>query len=365
MKIMTQRGYGLIEVLVGLTLGLITLLGVTRAFAIFEDQKRSTVSANDIQVAATTAIATLSRDLRNAGYGYAVPGAQGCSVNASFNDNLFTFTLAPVTITQGSGTAPDSINVISADHSGFSVGARLNGVPVPPSNDFCVDDISAINAYDMLIIYQPASTVAANCELVQATNVQWAGCGSKNKVTNSTTSAWNAKDTRWWNNFSTNGIGFGSNARVFDMGTLINRTYEIVANGIAATLSTDSWDTGNQTGTTVNTVLTPIAADIINIQAEYGKDTNADGAVDTWDTNTPTTTAGWQQILAIRIAVAARSPLYEKTVVTPNGTASTWDNGSIDLTLDPSGATMADWNHYRYTVLYTTVPLRNRIWGEP
>ena len=105
----------------------------------------------------------------------------------------------------------------------------------------------------------------------------------------------------------------------------------------------------------------------MQLKAQYGKDTNDDGQVDSFDSTQPTTSAEWAQIVAVRVAVVARSSLMEK----PNATTGlcdtttaasvnmpTWSGGTFDLSAN------ADWQCYRYKTFETTVPLRNMIWKQ-
>jgi type IV pilus assembly protein PilW len=114
----------------------------------------------------------------------------------------------------------------------------------------------------------------------------------------------------------------------------------------------------------------------VMMQAMYGKDTNGDGKVDTYEKSmpSPATNADWKNVLSVRIAVVARSNQFEKDVVT--STVPVWDvgsaiavtgavscnGGSKCLSLDVS--TLADWQHYRYKVYDTIVPLRNALWND-
>jgi type IV pilus assembly protein PilW len=114
----------------------------------------------------------------------------------------------------------------------------------------------------------------------------------------------------------------------------------------------------------------PASADVINLKAQYGLDTDDDGIVDTWQDPTgavwsaetlpailPSTLAlkTWQQIRAVRVAIVTRSPQYEKDVVT-DGPLSIL-NGTVSMPLT------ADQQHYRYKILETIVPLRNALWN--
>jgi len=114
---------------------------------------------------------------------------------------------------------------------------------------------------------------------------------------------------------------------------------------------------------------------IVQLAALYGKDTNGDGSVDTWDKITPKVddNAAWLQIIAVRVALVSRSTNREKLPVTFGNPE--WNVGTADtvagtktcasgsgkcLTLDVKGLT--DWNYYRYKVFDTVIPLRNMLW---
>jgi type IV pilus assembly protein PilW len=122
---------------------------------------------------------------------------------------------------------------------------------------------------------------------------------------------------------------------------------------------------------------------IVQLQAVYGKDTSAppDGVVDTWDAIAPVDAAGWQQIRAIRVALVARSQKREPEVVTLDGNnpATTCDSptpppaavcwrpepGGNGVTIDVNiGNAIPAWQHYRYHVVETTIPVRNSIWQQ-
>jgi type IV pilus assembly protein PilW len=88
----------------------------------------------------------------------------------------------------------------------------------------------------------------------------------------------------------------------------------------------------------------------------------------------------WQLLIAMRVAVVARSALAEKPTgingtncdATTDGTEGvsvpdqrpTWTGGIIDVSAsgDPNAASLLNWKCYRYKVFETTIPLRNWIW---
>jgi len=112
-----------------------------------------------------------------------------------------------------------------------------------------------------------------------------------------------------------------------------------------------------------------IIDDIVDLQAQYGKDTDDNGVVETWNTVQPVNGAQWQQVLAVRVAVLARSGNYERPEVaggpceaTTTATRPQWgDAGALQdfPTLMVAGALPSC---YKYRVFETIIPLRNMIW---
>ena len=62
------------------------------------------------------------------------------------------------------------------------------------------------------------------------------------------------------------------------------------------------------------------------MKALYGRDSNGDGVVDTYDTTLPVTNADWQKVMAVRVVMVARSGQREKDEVT--AAEPTWDVGA-------------------------------------
>jgi type IV pilus assembly protein PilW len=127
--------------------------------------------------------------------------------------------------------------------------------------------------------------------------------------------------------------------------------------------------------------LTPVVDGIVQLQAQYGFDADNDGAISTAEWRNGCAAAGqlpagaggaciaataahWGLILAVRLAVVARSGQPERPDpttflcnTTTVATAPSWNNGTaIDVTTDP------DWQCYRYRVFETVIPIRNLIW---
>jgi type IV pilus assembly protein PilW len=105
-----------------------------------------------------------------------------------------------------------------------------------------------------------------------------------------------------------------------------------------------------------------LVEDIVDLQAQYGKDKiAADGIVDTWET-VPPGEGEWPFVLAVRVGVLARSQNYEKPATpgdpcTATQAAPTWSGGAFTV---PDGLPSC----YKYRVFETVIPLRNVIWKQ-
>ena len=363
-----QRGFSLIELMVGVVIGLLTVLVITQVMTLAEGKKRTVSNGSDAQVNGALALFTMQRDIEQGGYGaLANPDALGCTVQYQFGGagTLTTFPLAPVVITDGASGAPDSITVLQGNTTNFSAPMLLTGNAKQTDDHFTVSSSFGASAGNLMIAVPSPWSAAAPCGLFSVTNDT-----TPTTATLSTTNVPHVSGTsgaRQWNQsavFPTTDIP--SSSYLLNMGAMVLRTYAVSTAGNLTVSDLSLTD-----GSTPTPDLYP---QIVNLQAMYGKDTLNTGAVDTYDNTTPTTNAGWKQVLAVRIAVVARSNQYEKDVVTtaspqwdvgPTATiagTATCNGSSKCLTLDVSKLT--DWQHYRYKVYDTIVPLRNMFWNK-
>jgi len=372
-----MRGMSLPEILAAVLIGMIGMIVIMQVYATSEERKRTTTGTSDAQVNGNLAMFTLENSIRSAGFGMvsANNNMLGCNTLA-YNSKLatpdFTFVMAPLVITPGAAGAPDSIRVIAGssptvvEGSKFVAGANSGA-------DFPLKNAAGFLAGDLVV----ASEAGLNCSLAEITGFDAAAI---NTIKHAVATAYSYVDTAnntvnvtsTYNKGGGSGVIYSANALLFTLGRSPSMvTYQISNEKL-------------QTNTQIPYVATPtadIGDGIVQLKAQYGKDTDGDNVVDTWNTTLPADATQWLQVRAVRIALLARSAKFEKTAVTPDcvvtGTPSDtkppmlyWHNGAnpvcftmTNLTGGAS-ATENDWHHYRYRVYETVVPLRNMIWSN-
>ena len=98
-------GFTLVEIMVGMVIGMLGLIIMMQVFSLSEGQKRTTTGGGDAQSNGAIALFGLQRDLRQAGFGVSDPNLLGCSVALRAGVTLNGF--APVTINHAGIPAGD------------------------------------------------------------------------------------------------------------------------------------------------------------------------------------------------------------------------------------------------------------------
>ncbi len=343
---------------------------------------------------------------------------------------------APGGMCPGTGTAgstPDRLTVFYGSQPLIADATVLAGNWNNATAALQVSNTYAYRPGDMLVLLQPAS--GNNCSLLEITALpttgpdagrvlhQDAGTGYVLASGHNAVARFNQPGGPGVPGLY-GGVGGPNVTRLFNLGNL----YDPVAPGTAAPLPPGPDLPVYNTYAIVNNSLTvssalvagggvpvvnPVADNIAQMRVAYGLDdgvnngsvayvpayTACDGVVDRFvDAATfnalpavpplpncvaPKTVwqTKWESVIAVRVAVVARSALAEKPSgidgtkcdATTDGTESPtpgpdlrprWVGGLIDVSAsgDPSPASPLYWKCYRYRVFETTVPLRNWIW---
>ena len=374
-----QAGLSLVELMVGMMVGLIGIIIISHLYITNEQYKRSTTGSGAAQVNGAIALYSLERDLRMAGYGVNNASALGCACDTAVDPNcspvqyfyngtyssppaapgsvLRTLQIAPVVIVK-TPNQPDSLTLLYSGDNERSTPSKLTQTMSPPNYDYNADGTAGFDLGNssLIVVTQGTTCVLAQTTVNAANSLLVRAPGAYNPVQNGNLHI------------------FSRDAAVITLGqTPVWRTYTIANNRLVSTeVLPPQGGAGGQA----------LVDDIFDLQALYGKDTGAhaghvldDKLVDVYDGVTPTTAAGWQQVLAVRIAVLARSQNYEKPTAAGVCTATVaanqprWGKSAVvpaGNTFPALAAALAaagsEAGCYKYRAFETIVPLRNMIW---
>ncbi len=346
-----SRGFTLVEVMVALVVGMISMLVVLQTFSVSEGLKRTTTGNDDAQMGGAVALYTLEHDISQAGFGISSAGLIGCSVTLRAG---LTVTLAPLTINPPTTLIPagdantDTLLVAYGNTIGPTEGDLIAAQPSTPV--YAMQSPTSINKNDWVIA--APQTRPASCNLILD---KVSAAPALNNVTVGTGVA---------------GLPMlpqPNGSILYDLGQAATIIGYAVRGGNLTTCSfTDT--TKNCTSSSA-TNWAPIAGNISSLRALYGRDTNAGimtDIVDTWDQSTPTSACNWVRTSAVTLVLVARNSEFDKTTLT--ATAPVWFGSSqpapvnIDLSGNAGLAAGATWKNYRYKLYTTVAPLRNVTW---
>ena len=348
------RGFSLVEVMLGILLGMFSVIAVLKVFSQSDTTQRIGNATGEAQVNAAMALDLLSRDIRQAGQSLNSLNLLGCSL--SIGTTTQTFVVAPVVINDTTrvpaGDAhTDTLLVMSGDYAGSPEG---DAVSASGTGSVTVSTASAFAAGDALVLgpVSPSAQTGTECTL----NLQQVSSLSGNTASLTAVGSGASSDSSAAYNL---GAGFSIHAYAVRHGNLTMCDY----------LAHDC-----STGTGNTSIWVPVASQIVSLRAEYGHagaGTDLDARVlSDYDQTTPTgsssTTASylycqWAHVTALRMAVVGRGTAMQREVdgVTATTSAPDWD-GSADAAIDLSG--LSDWQDYRYRVMQAAIPLRNMLW---
>ncbi len=375
-----QRGFSLIEILVGVTIGVVGILVMFQTLAAWTARASSTDSGGDAQITGALAMFNLKRDVRLAGLGFgtANPANMGCGVTGSFNGVALAFQMAPVVIAHGANGAPDTVRVLHGNSSSVVVdqgytSSNLDSKRVETWR-------SGFYAGDLVVASSRArddpspDPTATACVLVEITDLPAGLPQTLQHASGNYTHFYTVLVT------ATRFNPIGGIAGAPAAGTLFNL-------GPEPRLNLWQVNAGVLSSTDIlhNAAAFAVAEGVVDLQAQYGVDNNNDQRIgdDEWTENEPKDWAApndWTRVRAIRVALLVRSKQFERPAVTP--TANTpvtptksnpgWKGGAfvmtnVDGTADAFKDKDADpnnWRNYRYRVYEEEIPLRNILWGN-
>lgn len=392
-----QKGFSLIEMMVGLAIGMIVVLVMTQTLVSFEGQKRATSGTADAQTGGSIATFTIQRQLQMAGYGLAIFADNGSAMNclnvnagvdhdgdgglanpdpANAAATVLTPPLnpSPVIIVDGGPGGNDTITIGRAlgDLAGLpvriddNINLTTQGFIKATNNIGCKsNDVAFIVSSDKnTCAFRKVASITDPAP-AQSQNVVRQQCATTLAATSPTALPDECKKIYLVPPVVTN-IEVGG--YISCPGEWLSVTYQVRNGNLEEVTGSSS------AGTTTRIIM----SNVVSLQAQYGIASlpqnqavnawvNADGAWTNLDM------ARRKLIRSIRFVIVARNDLLERQVVTSPGCTAAgvcaWvgdpaaagaDNATVNLTAVGG----ANWNFYRYRVFETIVSLRNMTWAS-
>jgi type IV pilus assembly protein PilW len=421
-----NRGFGLVEIMVGMAVGMISMIVIYQVYATSEAQKRATTTGSDAQTNGALALYLMEREIRAAGNGITegepqkYPPVAGCATSVYDDTGSYlipnptpsiastivnnatesSIRFAPAVVSDGGGGRSDSVTIVYGT-SAIAAPYTFLGSYAPGAASIALTGAAGIRQNDMVVVVEEdAKAPNGNyimpkpCSLFQVTGAPVDGVVPVVAGTRYNKAGGMAGQPT-----------FSDNAKLYNLGQVNIVTYRVAANNLVAdSTKFGVIPDGSALGTAVTnrTDFSPLASNIVNMQAQYGVDigspaatalncnvnspgisittNDADGIVESnnqswvdaatatrWENNGATSPSllDLRRVRAVRVGLVARSPV--KASGKPGDMCDSppitirWDSGpdmTPDLTGDP------DWQCYRYKVFQTTIPIRNTIWSS-
>ena len=417
-----QLGFSLVEMMVGLVIGLIATVVIVQTFSSFEGNKRSTTGTSDAQTNGSIGLYMVQRELQFAGYGMplvsgTMPPVTNLPYQITYEDDS-ALTPVQVLAKYNARQAAYAIKVQadSAIVAGGDVYSALKCSFLPDSNidadnDAATPDIKFSKVVDPVTITNGVNgagdTIAirygdttrgalptdiTDNPIVAPTIIVGNNLGCRpndvvliaNKVDKNTGSAscFVTKTTSTLAELdgvphdrlklaSLSGVDISLGQRISCLGRVKETTFSVGTGANANQLLKD----GN-----------PVIGEIVSLQAQYGISSSPNSEIvdpsglNSWVNatgvwaNPPNTGAGAicnalvanrNCIKAVRIAIVARNNLLEKTAVSQGCSGAAADAAKVCVFGSDLAFDNADWQNYRYRVYEVVVPLRNILAATP
>jgi type IV pilus assembly protein PilW len=393
-----QAGFGLIEVLIGMAIGLIAMVAIMQTMVVAESQRRSVTSGADSNTGSVIGSYLIEHDLRMAGYGLTSVSPSGALQVCGFGTvTLFNSARSanPVPTYDGTNPAANAAYVpftpVSINPSGIPAGdagtdtlmVNYGGsdgnvsdratITNPNGDAASLTVTSRIQFHKGDLVLVAAPTGGGTCEVAEITELPGSGqcsaiAGSTNLIGRAAVnfrSFWansaagcQTIASRFNGNPST-GLGAGTydGGRVYNLGPpdkIASRVYA-VRNQVLTMCDMVTHDCTAVASVNDAAFWKPIAPGVVMMVAELGKITGYAGnsaPVWTWDKVHPTTLAGWISsaarpdgqlaalgVAAVRLVLVARTDQFEKDEVSFGAATVPDAAGVVTWARDSGGGT--------------------------
>ena len=375
-----QRGASIIELMVGVLIGMIVVAVVYNVLVMAEGYKRSTIGVADAQVTGQLTQFVVGRELANGG------ASMMTGVDELSRCSDWRLKALPAAITAGAdANTSDELLVFYSTSPRIAHPVRFSNYSNTTPTPFIVDSPNGFKPGDWVI----TTNRQLNCALTRATGIVqpddsvWPPANVDGQVkiayAPAITAGWTL-NTDW---------------RLINMGPQLARVrYTVDAAKAQLNSQNVNW---LDPGWPLPTV--PLAQNVVLMKVQYGVDTDADNVIDCWtpadnsntcgngvDYSGPTdvtsdtgggvfatnaNTARLRSIKAVRVAIVVRSehqerpdPVMSASLV--NQTAWLFNCAANDATcqsrIQIDNTVLNDYGRYR--IYETVIPLRNALWNN-
>ncbi|MDR1530384.1 MAG: PilW family protein [Burkholderiales bacterium] len=357
-----QHGFTLIEILVALVIGLLSIYAVYTVYEGSEQAKRNITAVGDAQVSGLYAVFLMTRELSNAGASIASNGTQ--LSNCAEGDTLLNspgsdLSLRPVPALIRSNAGLAQIEVFYGDAVALPVSLTVNNVIGGVDNQIIIEAPTGIMSDSVLVFAR-----GGNCAVYRVLPSGGGLINPPDMTTNLVTVRLDGVPT-----------SVAANDDIIVLGTQpIRRHFYVDASG---TLQMQEWRFTSAAAGWEYARTDSIVANVVAFNAQYGVDNNNDGAIDSWryatdgfsfDTVRGAPLATLRTIKAVRIGIVIRADEpdrefkqgFTKTFFTDCPPAGTCDSQfTFTQAALPPDAPFG----WRYRAYETVIPLKNVIWN--
>lgn len=396
-RVRGTRGFSLVELMVGVAIGLVVTLAIFQVMVASEGRKRSLTGINDLGQSGAYSIYVLDRLLRSAGTGYAQGWARvgGCRLNARlpvatgetwprvnplpapFTAIPQTVRLAPVVIFPGASDAGSDVLMVMSGSSGFGESLATVQPGSIGASQLLLTNTIGYRAGDLLMIAGGGECLVTQVDAAKAPCAGDPAAPTPTTVCGPTLPLGGDYFTAAGAHTSLAALNGASEPATFTIGNPAAGNppqFSLVGVGDNSTLFTH--DMLLSDGQNVSREL---AEGVRDLRAVYGIDTNDDGILDAW--RSPTVASGWdgntlmngtpistarlRQIVAVRVGLVMRSSLIESALdggvpVAPENLTLFGDlpaGNQVVIDLTQAGEN----RNQRHRTIEVTVPLRNLL----
>jgi type IV pilus assembly protein PilW len=371
-------GLSLVELMVAVTLALITIIVVMQVLSVYEARKRTTTVGNDAQISASVGLFMLDREIRMAGAGLTLPSGFACApgMNGFYDGATFSdgAPRAPLRIIDGGvvgGVAlPDRVQVIHSDAAFGVAPATIVQSMADTTSPITVNSRLGLNQGDLLLVGGDGG--ARLCTLMQLSAAP-AATGNGWLLEHDSGGDFPYNPANPDAVFAT-AMRYEVGDIIVNLGRFGLRSFGVICNdgGVpTATNSCDlaSWDTLAAPANPTLAEADSIAPQVVNLQVQYGVAPAGSQSVNEWVDATGATwgdptAANVARIKAVRLAIVTRGN-FERDPENPGDLVGPenlvlWDEG---LATELSIPLTDEERRFRYKVVRAVVPLINVIWA--